>query len=69
MLVITAGILIFFGVSWMHNGLSVLTPEHFERSPDYRITLIGALIPASIGAVHITLGVIALKKAKWRKTK
>ena len=66
MLVIAAGILIFFGMSYIQNGLSVLTPEHFEQSSDYRIVLIGALIPIGIGTVPLVLGIIALKKAKLR---
>ena len=43
MLVIAAGILIFFGAPYIFSGLSALAPEHFERQPDYRIVLIAAL--------------------------
>lgn len=66
MLVITAVILIFFGISYIQNGLSVLTPERFEQQTDYRINLIGALIPIAIGSGPLILGIIALKKAKLR---
>ena len=66
MLIIAACILIFWGISSIQNGLSVLTPERFEQSSDYRINLIGALIPIGIGSVPFTLGIIALKKAKLR---
>ena len=66
MLVITAIILIFFGISYIQNGLSVLTPEHFKQQSDYRIVLIGALIPIGIGSVPFTLGILVLKKAKLR---
>lgn len=70
MLVIAAGILIFFSYGWIHNGLSVLSPEHFERQADYRIILISALIPTGIGMVLLTLGIFLLKKANlglWRR--
>ncbi len=66
MLVITAIILIFFGISYIQNGLSALTPERFEQQDDYRINLIGALIPIAIGSGPVILGIIALKKAKLR---
>ncbi|MCE2507565.1 MAG: hypothetical protein J4F36_14085 [Nitrosopumilaceae archaeon] len=66
MLVITAIILIFFGISYVQNGLFSLTPERFEQSPDYRITLIGALITIGIGSILLTLGIFVLKKAKLR---
>ncbi len=69
MLVIAAGILIFFGAPYIFNGLSALAPEHFERQPDYRIVLINALIPIGIGSVQLTLGIILLKKAKLRSKK
>ena len=66
MLVIAAIVLIFFGISSIQNGLSVLTPEHFERQSDYRINLIGALIPIGIGSIPFALGIVMLKKAKLR---
>ena len=63
MLVIIAGILIFFGISWIQNGIFTLTPENFEQT-DSQIVLIGAFIPIGIGAVPLIFGIIALKKAK-----
>ena len=66
MLVITACILMFFGFSYVENGLSSLTPERLESSTDYRINLIGALIPVGIGAVFIIPAIIVLKRAKLR---
>ena len=65
-LVIAAVILIFFGISWIHSGLSGLTPDHFERQTDSEIILIGALIPIGIGAIPLILGISILKKANWR---
>ncbi len=66
MLIITAGILIFFGSSWIHSGLLAVTPESFEQQPDYRILLVSALIQIGIGSVPFILGIIVLKKAKLR---
>ncbi len=67
MLIIASCILIFFGAPWIQNGLSALTPESFEHSSDYRINLIGALIPTGIGLIFIIPAIIILKKAKLRK--
>lgn len=66
MLIITACILMFFGLSYVGNGLSSLTPERLESSTDYRINLIGALIPAGIGAVFIISAIILLRRARLR---
>ena len=70
MLVIAAGILIFFGSGWLYAGLSALLPERFEQQADYRIVLIGALIQAGIGTAPVTIGIFLLKKANlglWRR--
>lgn len=66
MLIIASCILMFFGLSSVENGLSSLTPERLEQSTDYRINLIGALIPVGIGTVYIVPAIIILKKAKLR---
>ena len=66
MFIITACILMFFGLSYVENGLSSLTPERLESSTDYRINLIGALIPAGIGAIFIIPAIILLRRAKLR---
>lgn len=69
MWIIAACILMFFGISSVENGLSSLTPERLEQSTDYRINLIGALIPIGYSTVFIIPAIIALKKAKLRKRK
>ena len=66
MLIITACILMLFGLSYVENGLSSLTPERLESSTDYRINLIGALIPAGIGTIFIIPAIILLRRAKLR---
>ena len=60
--VIVGGILIFFGISYVHNGLFTLTLEN----EDPRIIVIGTLIPIGIGSIPLTLGIILLRKAKLR---
>ncbi len=68
MLIITSGILIFFGAFFIEIVLSLLTLEHSEHSSGgYRITLIGALTYAGIGLIFIIPAIIILKKAKLRK--
>ncbi len=64
MLVIAAGVLIFLGGPWMLSGIeSLLVIEQLEHE-NYRILLVGALVQFGIGAVFITPGVVALKKAR-----
>ena len=66
MLIITAGILIYFGASFAANGIqSLLTLEHIEQEADW-IILIAGLIPIGIGTIFIIPGIIVLKKAKLR---
>ncbi len=67
MFIMAAGVLMFFGFSWVENGLqSLLTLEHLEQESDW-MRLIGGLIPIGIGAIFIIPGIIVLKKAKLRK--
>ena len=66
MLIITAGILLFFGSSYVENGFQLLlTLKHLELESDW-IILIGGLIPIGIGVIFIVPGIIVLKKAKLR---
>ena len=66
MLIIAAGVLIFFGYGSVQNGLqSLLTLEHLEQESDW-IILIGGLITIGMGAIFIVPGIIVLKKAKLR---
>lgn len=69
MLIIAACILIFFGSSYVENGIqSLLTLEQLEQENDW-ITLIGGLIGISMGMIFIVPGIILLKKAKLRERK
>jgi len=66
MLIIAAGVLIFFGYGHVQNGIqSLLTLEHLDQENDL-ITLIAGLIAIGVGTIFIVPGIIILKKAKLR---
>lgn len=66
MLVIAAGVLFFFGFSYISNGIpSILTLEQLEEENDW-IRLIGGLIAIGIGLIFIIPGIVLLRKAKLR---
>ncbi len=69
MLIIAAGVLIFFGSPLILGGLqSVLILEQLEQENDW-IILISSLVEISYGMAFIIPGIIALKKAKLRVRK
>ena len=64
-LIIGGIILMFGGILYILNGLSILTPEHFEQAEPF-VILIGVLIPASIGTALLIIGILLLKKVKLK---
>jgi len=66
MLVIAAGVLIFFGYSYVENGIrSFFMIDQLEKENDW-IMLIGSLITIGMGLIFIIPAIILLKKAKLR---
>ena len=63
LLIIGGIILISIGIPSILNGLSILTPEHFEQVEPL-VILIGVLIPVSIGMVPILIGIFLIRRSR-----
>lgn len=66
MFVIGAGVLLFFGSSYVQNGIgSLLTVDNLKDESN-QISLIGGLIAISFGMVFVIPAIILLRRAKLR---